>query len=212
MRRPTSWGSHRSETSPSAIARRVTSASALVQSPQQFRLQPFSPPDRAKQIHRRPRHVLADVSNGDQVHEVDQGFQTRKLLADQVLDGGGPHGGVLFDDGHRQRVLRAEVKIHRAFGEFGFGEDVVEADVVVGALRELVRRPAQNLLTGGVGTPVGRIGDCGNRASHNFGMWVNASKSAPFPGMIAVTFAAPSSNNVLRHLMRACPRRLWRRI
>ncbi|MGB9224294.1 hypothetical protein [Mycobacterium sp.] len=34
-------------------------------------------------------------------------------------------------------------------------------------------------------------------------MWVNASESARFPGMIAFTFAVPSLNNVLRHLIRA---------
>jgi hypothetical protein len=34
-------------------------------------------------------------------------------------------------------------------------------------------------------------------------MWVNTTKLAPFPGIIASTFAVPSSNNVLRHWMRA---------
>jgi hypothetical protein len=37
---------------------------------------------------------------------------------------------------HGQCLLRREVKIHRAFGEFGLCQDVIEADHTVRAVSE----------------------------------------------------------------------------
>ena len=77
-------------------------------------------------------------SNGDQVGEVDQRLQAEKFAGKQLVHRDDTRGGLLFDDRHRQRMLRAEVEIHCALGQFGLGEDVVEADVVVSPSSELM--------------------------------------------------------------------------
>ena len=68
--------------------------------------------------------------------------------------GAGPDG-LLVDDRQRQRVLGAEVEVHRALGQLRLGENVVEADGVIGTLGELVRRGSQDLLARRIGTLVG---------------------------------------------------------
>lgn len=75
----------------------------------------------------------------------------------QVTHAGRAVLDLAFDDGDRQRVLRLEVEIHCALGQFGLGENVVEPDVVVGPTGELVRRGPQNLLPGRVGASVSRM-------------------------------------------------------
>jgi hypothetical protein len=47
------------------------------------------------------------------------------------------HLGEVVDNRQGQCLLRREVKIHRAFGEFGLGEDVIEADHAVRVVGEL---------------------------------------------------------------------------
>jgi hypothetical protein len=49
------------------------------------------------------------------------------------------------------------VEIHCALGQFGFGEDIVEADLVVRQPGELVGGGMQNLLARGIGSSVGRL-------------------------------------------------------
>ncbi|MGV0624828.1 hypothetical protein [Mycolicibacter minnesotensis] len=49
------------------------------------------------------------------------------------------------------------MEIHRAFGQFGLGENVVEADIVKGPLRELMCSGTDYLLARGIRAPIGRI-------------------------------------------------------
>ncbi len=49
------------------------------------------------------------------------------------------------------------MEIHRALGQLRFGQNVVEADRVIGALGKLVRRGSQNLLARRIGTLVAYI-------------------------------------------------------
>ena len=77
------------------------------------------------------------------------------LPGEQVLDRGAGPGGLLVDDRQRQRVLGAEMEIHRALGQLRFGQNVVEADGVIRTLGELVCRGSQDLLARRIGTLVG---------------------------------------------------------
>src|SRR6185437_11511703 len=49
------------------------------------------------------------------------------------------------------------MKIHRALGELGLGQNVVEADGVIRSLRKLVRRGSQNLLARCIGALVANV-------------------------------------------------------
>ena len=113
---------------------------------QQTFLQLLRPADRLEQVERRARDVFGDVGHRDQVRDVDQRFQPGQLPAEQFLHRGAGLRGLLVDNRECQRVLGAEMEIHRALGQLRFGQNVVEADRVIRALGELVCRGSQNLL------------------------------------------------------------------
>ncbi len=121
-------------------------------------LQPLDPADGLNQMQSRPGDVLADVAHRQLIREVDQRLQAGQLPCQQIVDRRVRSRDLIVDDRQRQRMLRAEVKIHGALGQFGFGEHIVEADLVVGKPGELACGGAQDLLARGIGSGVGRLG------------------------------------------------------
>jgi len=126
--------------------------------PEQLRLQPLDPADRFEQMQSRSGDVLADIPNGQLIGEVDERLQAGESSCLQVRDRLAVAVGLVFDDGQRQRMLRAEVEIHCALGQFGLGKHVVKADLMVGKPRELACGGTQNLLAGGIRSGVGCLG------------------------------------------------------
>ena len=79
------------------------------------------------------------------------------------------HRGAVLDDRRRQRVLRPEMEVHRALGDFRIGENVVEADQAVRLACELVRRRAQDLQPRGVRSSIDLFGHL-----QDLGIWTVA--------------------------------------
>src|SRR5271166_3679132 len=68
------------------------------------------------------------------------------------------HLGEVVDDRHGQCLLRREVEIHCAFGEFGLCQDVIEADHAVRAVGELACCGGDESMARGVGSSFAGLG------------------------------------------------------
>ena len=158
-------------TSPSLTALRAIAAKAAHPLPVDISLQSVGAANGLKEIQSGSSSLVADVLDGDEIGDVDQGLEARELSREQLVDRGSGDRGAVLDDRRRQRVLGPEMEVHRALGDFRIGENVVEADQAVRLACELARSRAEDLQPCGVRSSIELFGHFRTSESGQWLLW-----------------------------------------